>query len=120
MANTGSMNRHLMQDVVVYTFAGICFIGAFSRLAHGKFLPRFYEYQIDHAPDDESIQAKVIPFVDMLIGLGILWRPTKLLALILGTFFVAMGAYLQFSSGKQYFMDMSHLALGLQAIRYTV
>ena len=120
MTNTGSMNRHLIQDVVVYAFAGICFIGAFTRLTHGKFLPAFYEYQIDHAPDDGSIQAKAIPLMDILIGLGTLWRPTKLLALILGTFFVAIGAYFQFSSGKQYFLDMSHLALGLQAIRYTV
>ena len=117
MANT---NRHWLQDLSVVVFASICFVGAASRLTHGQIFPRFYEYQIDHAPDDGSTQATLIPLMDIVIGLGVFWRPTRLLALALGTFFIGMGAYLQFSSGKEYFLDMSHLGLGLQAIRYNL
>lgn len=35
----------------------VAYLGAFSRLTHGRYMPAFYAYQLDHAPDDASTEA---------------------------------------------------------------
>lgn len=47
--------------------SGLLSYGAFSRLTHGQYTPRFYAYQIARQPDDGSATAMIVPWVDILL-----------------------------------------------------
>ncbi|OIW25573.1 hypothetical protein CONLIGDRAFT_498408 [Coniochaeta ligniaria NRRL 30616] len=80
---------------------GLCYLGAFSRFTHGRYTPAFYQYQIDHAPDDES--TRLIPFVDATMGTLVLFSSgwTRTVAVLLCGIFQGIGIVHQLKKGRQ-------------------
>lgn len=57
----------------LYGLVGITYLGAFSRLTHGRHTPVFYAYQIGRAPDDAS--TRLIPVADLVLATTMLAFP---------------------------------------------
>jgi len=95
-----------MKELPRLALVGLCYLGAFSRFTHGRYTPAFYQYQIDHAPDDES--TRLIPFVDATLGTLILllggW--TRTVAILVCVFFQGIGIVQQLKRGRQAKFDV--------------
>lgn len=96
---------------------GLAFLAGFSRFTHGQYTPTFYQYQLDRAPDDESM--RFVPFVDITFGILLLLPKIRRYAALLFTAFLGFGVYLRIDSGKSPTVDILHFLLGLTAFLYT-
>lgn len=59
--------KHL-STLTSLALSGLLYYGAFSRLTHGEYTPRFYAHQIARQPDDGSATAMMVPWVDVLLA----------------------------------------------------
>ena len=80
------------------------YLGAFSRLTHGRYTPSFYTYQLDRAPDDPS--TRVIPYVDAALGTLLLFSKTRALAAGVCVLFQGIGVVMRVQSGKSPVKDV--------------
>lgn len=92
---------HLIRGIPRFYLIGLTYLGAFSRFTHGRYTPAFYEYQIAHAPDDES--TRLIPVVDATLGTLLLLFGGRMqtLASLLCALFQAIGIVGQLRKGNQ-------------------
>lgn len=74
------------------------FLGAFSRLTHGRHTPAFYAYQLDRAPDDAS--TRLIPYVDAALGTLLLFGRTRVAAAGMCVLFQGFGVVMRVAGGK--------------------
>jgi hypothetical protein len=98
--------------------ASFLYYGAFSRLTHGAYTPRFYAYQTDRYPDDGSPVAIAAPIFDLTIG-SCLLAPRRRLRFWGAVGFVclhSMGLVMQISSGKDLSGDAVWMGVGLLSI----
>lgn len=95
-----------MIEVAALSFlTGITYIGAFSRFTHGRYIPAFYRYQIERAPDDESM--RYIPFIDVSLATLLIFPKTRTLSALLCTFFQSIGVGMRIKDGKSPMTDIA-------------
>lgn len=97
----------LLHCVGIATFAAttvITYLGGFSRFTHGRYTPRFYEYQLDRAPDDASTRA--VPIMDVTLATLTLPSATRPYALAACAFFQGVGIAVRLRQGKNPAPDM--------------
>ncbi|KAJ9604026.1 hypothetical protein H2200_011549 [Cladophialophora chaetospira] len=90
-------------NLPTYLLASVAFLGAFSRFTHGEHTPRFYAFQEYHAVDDGSTVAKVIPVLDLIVGLSLLFggRAIRLCAASFSLLSFGMGLAIQLNAEKE-------------------
>ena len=100
-------------NLPTYLLASVVLLGSFSRFTHGDHTPQFYAFQEYHAPDDGSTAAKIIPVVDMILGLSLLFggRAIRLGAASISLGFFGIGLAIQVKAGKEYVPDVFLVAL---------
>ena len=96
--------------------AGIGYTGAFSRFTHGRYTPRWYQYQEYHQVDDGGTTARAVPILDVILASLVLWRPTRLVATILIDLIFIMGTVMQVRAGKRFELDMMTVAIASMAV----
>lgn len=84
---------------------GITYLGAFSRFTHGRYTPRFHQYQVDRAPDDES--TRYIPLIDLTVATLLLFPVTRTAAALLATAFQGFGILLRVKQQKPLLTDVA-------------
>lgn len=82
----------------------ITYLGAFSRFTHGRYTPRFHQYRVDRAPDDDS--TRYIPLIDLIVATLLLFSKTKMVAALLCTAFQGFGVMLRVSQQKPLLTDV--------------
>lgn len=100
----------------MFCLAAIVLTGAFSRFTHGKYTPRFYQYQEYHKEDDGSTGAQIVPIMDTILGSMLLWRRTRRVSAIIITCFFVIGLIIQLRAGKHYLIDLATIVIGLLAV----
>ena len=104
-----------LKDTPALATAGLTFLGAFSRFTHGRYTPSFYQYQIDHAPDDAS--TRYIPVLDTIVGTMLLLPQTRAIGAMISVFFLAIGAGLQIQKrGKPEYISQAVLTFAVAAV----
>lgn len=95
----------LPRNTFVLCTTAIVLLGCFSRFTHGKYTPWFYAYQEYHQVDDGSNVAKIVPVMDLILGLMILSRKSRWLSLVVIDAFMIMGLIIQVTNGKRFEID---------------
>lgn len=98
--------------------ASFLFYGAFSRLTHGVYTPRFYAYQTERYPDDGSPVAIAAPILDLSIG-SFLLAPRRGLRFWGAVGFVTMhsiGLVMQVRTAQDWSGDAFWMALGILSV----
>ena len=90
------------------------YLGAFSRLTHGRYTPSFYAYQLDRAPDDSS--TRIIPYVDVLLGTLLFFHRTRAIAAGVCVLMQGIGVVLRVREGKDFRKDVGLCAVALGAL----
>jgi hypothetical protein len=108
----------LSTEIPRYLLASVILLGAFSRFTHGVYTPQYYAFQEYHSPDDSSTVAQVIPIIDTLIGLSLLFgtRMLRLGGAVLSLLFASLGTMMQIQANKSYGTDVSLVALATVAV----
>ncbi|KAK1760025.1 hypothetical protein QBC47DRAFT_118141 [Echria macrotheca] len=101
----------MLHRVPTYALVALTYLGAFSRLTHGRYTPRFYQYQLERAPDDSSTQ--LVPVMDITLGTLLLFDRTRIAAAALCAFFQLVGFVLQLRKGGQAWTDAGGVALAI-------
>ena len=93
--------------------SAVLFYGAFSRLTHGVYTPRWYAYQISKQPDDGSTVATMVPMMDISLGALCLvpQRRAKVVAAIMVVAMLLYGISLMVSHGEEWVRTASLCAL---------
>ncbi|SPN98397.1 uncharacterized protein DNG_01442 [Cephalotrichum gorgonifer] len=91
--------------------AAVCatYIGAFSRLTHGRYTPSYYAYQVERAPDDAS--NRFIPFVDLTLGTLLVIERTRTAAAAVCVFLQTFGIIMRAREGKSVVADLCMYAV---------
>lgn len=90
------------------------YLGAFSRLTHGRYTPSFYAYQLDRAPDNAS--TRVIPYVDALLGTLLLFPRTRAVAAAVCVFMQGVGVGMRVREGRDVGKDVGLCLVALGAL----
>lgn len=106
-------------NIFVYATAALVFTGAFSRITHGQFTPRYYAYQEYHQPDDGSRTAQIVPLMDAVLGSMLFVGRTKVFAAILIDIFMVIGFIVQMIAGKRVGIDLVMVATATGAVWQT-
>lgn len=106
------------KDVPALATASLTFLGAFSRFTHGRYTPSFYQYQIDHAPDDKS--TRYMPVLDCLVGTLLLLPQTRAFGALVAAFFLGVGVILQIQKkGIHVLYGIATFGMALAALRFS-
>jgi len=104
----------------IYALTSFLFLGAFSRLTHGVYTPRYYAYQTYRQPDDGSVVSMIVPVLDITLGLLLLLAPQRSArrtgAAITFVVMQTLGLVMQFSAGKDFLGDVVLLALAIATV----
>lgn len=99
----------MLKQLSKYGLMALTYLGAFSRLTHGRYTPCFYQYQLERAPDDSSL----IPLMDLTLGTLLAFEKTRAAAAGLCTVFQTIGVVLQLKKGGQAWTDSAGASLAL-------
>jgi hypothetical protein len=105
-------------NIPTYLLASIALLGAFSRFTHGTYTPQWYAFQEYHMKDDGSLNAKIVPTIDLIFGLTLLFggRNARLLVASLSLGFFIMGTVGQVTNGKDYMADLALVGTAFIAV----
>jgi len=99
----------MMNQLPKYSLIALTYLGAFSRLTHGRYTPRFYQYQLERAPDDNPL----IPIMDLTLGTLLAIEKTRVVAAGLCVVFQTLGVVLQLRKRGQAWTDAMGVLLAL-------
>lgn len=97
--------------IALLSLISIVFLGGFSRFTHGAYTPSFYAYQLDRAPDNESMW--LIPVIDTVLGTLLLFAKTRRWAALLCALGQGAGIWMRVQEGKEVTKDVGFFSLAL-------
>ena len=100
-----------INTISTLVLAGVGYYSGFSRFTHGQYTPGFYAFQLDRAPDNESM--RVVPFMDVTLATLVLIPQVRMAASAVSTAFFGISVALRFQADKSPVPDLGLLALGL-------
>ncbi|KAJ7121953.1 hypothetical protein C8R43DRAFT_48849 [Mycena crocata] len=102
---------HIIATVLL---AGVSFFGVFSRLTSGHYTPQWYAYQMARAPNEPGTAlAWAIPTMDILLGILLFPRRTRLLSASMILAFFGIGLGMRVAEGKGWDADALLMALAV-------
>lgn len=104
----------MLSQLPKLSLISLVYLGAFSRLTHGRYTPGFYQYQLERAPDDSS--TRLVPIMDIFLGTLLLFDRTRVAAAGLCAAFQMAGVVLQVKKGGQAWTDAGGVVLSLLVV----
>ena len=92
--------------------------GAFSRLTHGSYTPRFYKYQTSRQPDDGSVAARLPIVMDLVLAPYLMFGSPahRSVASIVFAAAQTFGIFKALNSGLDWTLDGAMLVLGVLGV----
>lgn len=105
----------LAQSAAIYCYAGLILLGAFSLFTHGTYTPQYYAFQVARAPDDGSTGSRIIPVIDLVVGLTLLLSSGRLRisVAIFSSACCFIGLFMRIREGKGFYNDTALLSLSV-------
>lgn len=110
------MNNPFPRRFFTTALASIVLLGAFSRFTHGEYTPWFYQYQQSHLLDDGSATPAAVPYVDLILGILLFVRSTRLPAAVVSAISMIIGMVQMYQAEKDCTVDCATVAVATLAV----